>query len=241
MRIIRKETTVSTNADAHAGRPGDVFAAEFQTGGRGRLGHRWEAPAGLNLTFSAVLDDCGRSPAEVSTLPLVAGLAVAKAAEAIIRAVSRSAPRHPLGIKWPNDVLAGGRKLCGILCERGEGTVIAGIGINVNQTEFPPELADRATSLALETGCPFDRDGAFEAFLDSLFSLHRRWAESGFAALHRELAAYDILAGRTVAVRQTDSDAFPAEGLCGGIQPDGTLIVAGEKIHAGEAHVLSRR
>ena len=229
--VHRKAVTGSTNADARAGRPGDVFTADFQTAGRGRLDHLWLAPAGVNLTFSAVLDAAALPPAEVATLPLVAGLAVVEAVRPLgVAAVS---------LKWPNDVLAGGRKLAGILCERNGDGVIVGIGLNVNQTAFAPELAARATSLALETGRRFDRTAVLAATLDRLAVLHGRWAAQGFAALHPAFAAVDHLAGRRVTVRQTDDDARPATGLCGGIQADGSLLVGGTRIYAGEAHVLS--
>ena len=104
-RFHRKETTASTNADAREGRPGDVFVAEFQTAGRGRLDHEWHAARGENLTFSVVLDAADISPAEVATLPLVVGLAVARAVEALLGNSSQVA------VKWPNDVLVGGRKI----------------------------------------------------------------------------------------------------------------------------------
>ncbi len=236
--IHRKETTESTNADARAGRPGEVFIAEFQTAGRGRLDHRWLAPPGMNLTFSVVLDAAGRPLADVATMPLVAGLAVVRAVRRLLQgACTGNAPE----LKWPNDVLVKGRKLAGLLCELNGENVIAGIGLNVNQTVFAPELAARATSLALLAGRPFDRDAALHAVLDELFAVHEIWQASGFAALHREFAAIDHLSGRMVAVMQTDSDDRPVSGICGGIQPDGTLLVGGERIFAGEAHVVPIR
>ena len=151
-RFHRKETTASTNADAREGRPGDVFVAEFQTAGRGRLDHEWHAARGENLTFSVVLDAADASPAEVATLPLVVGLAVARAVGSLLGKISEVA------VKWPNDVLVGGKKICGILCERNGDAVIAGVGLNVNQTDFPAEIAARATSLRLVEGSSFSRD-----------------------------------------------------------------------------------
>ena len=142
-RFHRKETTASTNADAREGRPGDVFVAEFQTAGRGRLDHEWHAARGENLTFSVVLDAADASPAEVATLPLVVGLAVTRAVGELLGNSSLVA------VKWPNDVLVGGKKICGILCERNGDAVIAGVGLNVNQIDFPAEIAVRATSLRL--------------------------------------------------------------------------------------------
>ncbi len=235
-RTYWKSATESTNVDARGGRPGDVFVADFQTAGRGRLDHRWLAPPGVNLMFSAVLDVAGREPAEVAMLPLAVGLAVAQALAAL-PAWQAVPPR--LSIKWPNDVLADGRKLAGILCERNGDAVIAGIGLNVNQTEFAPELVARAVSLAQLAGRPFDRAAVLEAVLKSLAAIHARWRAEGFAALHAELAALDHLAGREVSILQTDADAAPVTGLCGGIQSDGSLLVGDTRLYAGEAHVIS--
>lgn len=224
MRIFRKETTVSTNLDAREGESGDVFVAEFQSAGRGRLDHTWLSAKGENLTFSVVLAGAGRPPSEIATLPLVVGLAVVKALASLA----------PLSLKWPNDVLCEGRKLAGILCERHGDNVIAGIGLNVNQTEFPPEIAWRATSLAVLCGRCFDRETVLLDVLKSLDKLHTRWLADGFASLHGELAAVDCLKGRTISVRQVDDDAAPVAGLCGGITDDGSLMVGGRRIYAGE-------
>ena len=224
MRIFRKESTVSTNLDAREGESGDVFVAEFQSAGRGRLDHTWLSAKGENLTFSVVLAGAGRPPSEIATLPLVVGLAVVKALASLA----------PLSLKWPNDVLCEGRKLAGILCERHGDNVIAGIGLNVNQTEFPPEIAWRATSLAVLCGRCFDCETVLSDVLKSLEKFHTRWLAGGFASLHGELAAVDCLKGRTISVRQVDDDAAPVNGLCGGISDDGSLIVGGRRIYAGE-------
>ena len=230
-RFHRKETTASTNADARAGRPGDVFVAEFQTAGRGRLDHEWHAARGENLTFSVVLDVADASPAEVATLPLVVGLAVARYVSSLLGGAA------DVSVKWPNDVLVGGRKICGILCERNGDAVIAGVGLNVNQTDFPAEIAVRATSLRLATGSPFDRDGVLNGVVTEIGDMHSRWLRGGFAALRGAFAAVDCLKGREVAVLATDGDAAPIRGLCGGVQEDGSLLVGETRVYAGEAHV----
>jgi len=230
-RFHRKETTASTNADARAGRPGDVFVAEFQTAGRGRLDHEWHAARGENLTFSVVLNAADMSPAEVATLPLVVGLAVARAVGALLGNSSQVA------VKWPNDVLVGGKKICGILCERNGDAVIAGVGLNVNQTDFPAEIAVRATSLRLVAGNPFDRDNVLNGVVAEIGDMHSRWLRGGFAALLGELAAFDCLKGREVSVLATDGDSAPVKGLCGGVQEDGSLLVGETRVYAGEAHV----
>lgn len=214
-----KDVTVSTNLDAREGRPFDVFSADFQTAGRGRLDHAWQSAAKQNLMFSIVL------PAGDMTLPLVVGLALVKELKAMI--------------KWPNDILANGRKLAGILCERVGDNVIAGIGVNVNQTEFPPDIADRATSLALLLGHTVERAALRDRLVAAIAAHHVRWAANGFAALWPEFAPYDVLRGRTVSVLTTDTDPAPLTGLCGGIQRDGSLLVGSTPVYAGEAHVCS--
>ena len=232
-RIIHKAVTASTNADAHHGKPGDVFTADFQTAGRGRLDHVWKSCAGKNLMMSAVVDVSGLEPDRVATFPLVVGLSVCEAVEMMGQSLQAL-------LKWPNDVLVGGRKLAGILCERFGDSVIAGVGVNVGESEFPSDIADRATSLSLllPAGAVPAVDEVRDAVLERLAANLPAWRERGLAAHLPRLAARDCLAGREIAVLRTDGDAEPARGACGGIAEDGSLIVAGERIYAGEAHVL---
>ena len=231
MRIFHQDVTASTNLDARKGIAGDVFVAEFQTAGRGRLDHVWHAAKGLNLTFSVVLNVGEKEPSEVATLPLVVGLAVSDAVKEVL---GKSA-----ALKWPNDVLVGGKKVCGILCERAANGVIAGIGVNVNQVEFPEEIRARATSIALEKGAVVEKDEVLAAILRALEVRHGAWARGGFGAVYEDFAAIDLLKGKKVAVFQTDGDEAPVEGVCGGVQKDGTLLVGNEFICAGEAHIKS--
>ena len=232
-RIIHKSVTASTNADAHHGKPGDVFTADFQTAGRGRLDHVWKSCAGKNLMMSAVVDVSGLEPERVATFPLVVGLSVCEAVEMMGQSLQAL-------LKWPNDVLVGGRKLAGILCERFGDSVIAGVGVNVGEREFPSDIADRATSLSLllPAGAVPAVDEVRDAVLERLAANLPAWRERGLAAHLPRLAARDCLAGREIAVLRTDGDAEPARGACGGIAEDGSLIVSGERIYAGEAHVL---
>ena len=232
-RIIHKSVTASTNADAHHGKPGDVFTADFQTVGRGRLDHVWKSCAGKNLMMSAVVDVSGLEPDRVATFPLVVGLSVCEAVERMGQSLQAL-------LKWPNDVLVDGRKLAGILCERFGDSVIAGVGVNVGEREFPSDIADRATSLSLllPAGAVPAVDEVRDAVLERLAANLPAWRERGLAAHLPRLAARDCLAGREIAVLRTDGDAEPARGACGGIAEDGSLIVSGERIYAGEAHVL---
>ena len=237
-RIHRRDETESTNIDALAGSHGDVFTADFQTAGRGRLDHRWISPPGTNLMMSAVLDVSGMAPDRVATLPLVAGLSVAKALEGIGARV-RSVPwlEGRVALKWPNDVLVDGRKIAGILCERHGDNVVVGIGVNVRQREFAPEIAGSATSLLLATGREMKVSQVRGEVLGQLLKWYGIWKERGFVAVHPEVAAVDFLKGRTLEVLQTDEDPQPLRGDCGGIMPDGTLDVGGTPVYAGEAHV----
>lgn len=233
-RIFHRDVTVSTNLDARGGAPGDVFTAGFQTGGRGRLDHRWLSAPGENLMMSAVLDVGGFEPEEAATLPLTAGVSVVRAL------AGYCAPSAPM-LKWPNDVLVGGRKLAGILCERHEDNVIVGIGVNVRQREFAPEIASRATSLALiAVGTPPPVEEVAEAVLRELGTAYGEWKKGGFAAVYPSIGAVDYLKGRSVSVYQRDDDELPVEGVSAGILPDGSLDVAGTAIYAGEAHVMTR-
>jgi BirA family biotin operon repressor/biotin-[acetyl-CoA-carboxylase] ligase len=236
-RIWHKAVTESTNKDALGGMPGDVFTAGVQTAGRGRLDHRWLSPPGENLMMSAVVDVADMPPEEVATLPLVAGLSTAEAVQTVLTAQS-GASASDVKVKWPNDVHAGQRKICGILCERNGDNVIVGIGVNVNQTVFAPEISDRATSVRLETGNVLSVEDVRDAVLERLSVNVGSWRRDGFSALLPKLSQFDSLKGRHVTVRRTDDDDNPATGICGGIRPDGMLDVAGEAISAGEAHIL---
>lgn len=211
-RIFHKEETVSTNLDARVGEIGDVFTADFQTAGRGRLNHTWESAKGKNIIMSAVLSVAEVSCECAATLPLAVGLAVAQAAKGVI--------------KWPNDVYVEGKKAAGILCERIGDKVIAGIGVNVG--EVPSSVAERAVNVPGVT---------IERVLDCLASVYAEWRINGFAAIYPQIRALDFLKGKTLAVRQTDDDAEPVRGICGGIMPDGSLDVGGVEVFAGEAHV----
>ena len=229
-RIFHKETTCSTNNDALSGSHGDVFTADFQTAGRGRIGHKWLSTAGMNLAMSAVVDVSSLSLESASTFPLVVGLAVA-------RGLNHFLTRHNALVKWPNDIFVDGRKVAGVLCERHGDNLIAGVGVNVMQREFPEEIASRATSLALFENKAFSVDVVRGAILEELAVCYEKWVSLGFEALYEELSMIDFLKSRAIAVRQTDDDPSPVEGVCGGIQKDGSLDVGGEKVFAGEAHV----
>ena len=152
-------------AEGDAGAPdGMVFVADEQTAGRGRGAHGWESPPGSGLYVSVLLRP-RLVPADALWLSLAAGLAVR---DAVARVTSLEAD-----LRWPNDLLFGRRKFCGILSElNAEVTrirhMVIGIGINVHQQQFPAELRELATSLYIETGRDWPRQELLAALLQSL-------------------------------------------------------------------------
>jgi BirA family biotin operon repressor/biotin-[acetyl-CoA-carboxylase] ligase len=166
-------TNTTAMEAANKGAPeGSVFLAEEQTAGRGRGSNTWESPRSTGIYCSAVVRPA-LPPSDVLVLSLASGLAV----QAAIRQVDS---RVQVDLKWPNDVLIEGKKVCGILTEmNSEATrvryIVVGIGLNVNQTNFPNEFV--ATSLRLETGSEWSRVELVAALLKSLDREYRRLLE----------------------------------------------------------------
>jgi BirA family biotin operon repressor/biotin-[acetyl-CoA-carboxylase] ligase len=150
---------------------GAVAAANEQTEGRGRLGRAWVAPAGSSVLASIALHPSVPT-ADLAELSVVAGRACAAA----IAELTGLAPE----LKWPNDVLIGGRKVAGILAEAREGRVVLGVGINVSQAEeqLPARPQHPATSLLLETGGLVSRAELLAALLDHLEREYDAWVGS---------------------------------------------------------------
>ncbi len=174
----------STNAEAaRVGVPWHVVVADHQAAGRGRLGRTWEAPLGTSVAVSAVLPLQPAQAASSGWVPLLAGLAVARA----LPGVATVTP----GLKWPNDILLaedGWRKVSGVLCEVHGDVVVVGIGINVDQRrdELP---VDTATSLRLCGAPGLSREHVIAVVLGHLASLHDDLTTGG-AALGAARAAY---------------------------------------------------
>lgn len=222
--LVCKALTGSTNSDASAlgrsGAPeGTVVVADAQTAGRGRLGRSWVSRPGLNLYMSILLRP-RIVPAAAPQLALVAGLAVAEAFEEEGAAAS---------IKWPNDVLLGGRKACGILTElEAEADrvefVVVGIGVNLNSVDedFPPELRTRATSLRLARGREVERARFAGQLLSRFERCYERFRAHGFGGLASEWERRSALVGRELTVEG------PGEVLRGeyaGVDADGALLL----------------
>ncbi|MEQ1730427.1 MAG: biotin--[acetyl-CoA-carboxylase] ligase, partial [Vicinamibacterales bacterium] len=154
---VGSTNTVGVRLAERGAREGSVIAANSQVAGRGRLGRTWVSPVGAGLYMSIVL-----RPARPSSLTTIAaGVAVADGLTA--------ATGLPVGLKWPNDVYVGLRKVAGILADAGQSPagpfVVVGIGINVFTAAYPPELADRATSIETELGKTPDRGLLFAEVL----------------------------------------------------------------------------
>jgi BirA family biotin operon repressor/biotin-[acetyl-CoA-carboxylase] ligase len=137
-------------------RAGLVAVADHQTAGRGRLGRAWVAPAGASLLVSVLLrPDIAAERRHL--LVMAAGLAMAEAVEATTGVVA--------GMKWPNDLLVGDRKLAGVLAETSGDALVVGLGVNVLWDDVPPELAEIATACNWEGGRPVERSTLLEVFL----------------------------------------------------------------------------
>jgi len=210
---------------------GAVVVTEFQTSGRGRHGRTWTADAKENLLFSVLL----RPPLPKTSagfLTFFAAVSVARALEEV--------SGQPMECKWPNDLLLNGRKVCGILLENSfnqelvEYSVI-GIGINVNQTAFPGQLAPYATSLALELSTSVDRVELFSKIMASMESAYREARDGNFQNLLSQWNARCKMFGRTVTVVQ---DNRRITGRAIGLNHDGGLLVETETgtipVYAGD-------
>jgi len=224
--LIARARVGSTNdvaweARAAAAPHGTVVVADQQTRGRGRAGRVWHSAPGRGLALSVLLY-LGGDRRGAGVLTLAAGLALAQALERLGVAAE---------LKWPNDVLLGGRKLAGILGERrgaapgggtGEAAVI-GLGANVAEREadFPPGLRARATSLAI-AGAALGRETVAAAFLDALEPLVDALAAGERAAVLAAWQARAAFWGAPVTVR---TPAGAVSGIARRLDPDGVLVL----------------
>ncbi len=213
----------STMRAAAALEPRAVVLAGRQTAGQGRHGHSWHSEAASGIYCSVVLE-----PTPFLTLAL--GLA---AQHAIVEAAGLVCD-----LRWPNDLLLNRRKVAGILVQLVDGRAIAGIGINVNHTAFPPELAAEATSLRLAAGRTIGREEILLALLPAIDTFA---AEPGETILRLFTHASSYACGRRVSVEQPGGAIL---GITAGLDPSGylkvrcddgtvTLIVAGGVRAAG--------
>lgn len=226
IRILRYETIDSTNTAAleqarRGAEEGLVIIASEQTAGRGRHGRKWHSSAGDGLYFSLLLRP-KIEPTDLPILTLMAGVATHDALEEFVAGVD---------LKWVNDLLVGGRKIGGILAEttdtpRGP-AVVVGIGLNLRQGHFPPELNETATSIERETGNPPDSAAVETALVRYLLYYYQIMQESGGpAAIRNEWQRRSSYAnGMSVCVK---TDGQTIKGVTAGLESDGALRIATE-------------
>ncbi|MCJ7857097.1 biotin--[acetyl-CoA-carboxylase] ligase [Lachnospiraceae bacterium NSJ-143] len=238
--VICFDEVVSTNEECkklgYSGeKEGIVVVADNQTGGKGRLGRAWSSRNGEGVYMSVLLRP-DISPARLSSITLCAGLAVCLAL------------REDFGIdaliKWPNDIVVDGRKICGILTEMSGQLqkvdfVVVGIGININTREFPEEISKKASSLYCIAGREFKRSPVAKSVLTRFDSIYSVFAEYGFSAFRSEYEKYCVNTGKRVRIINRSGE-FEATAV--GVDDDGELIVLkdnGEKtaVFSGEVSV----
>jgi BirA family biotin operon repressor/biotin-[acetyl-CoA-carboxylase] ligase len=218
---------------------GLAIVAEAQSAGRGRLGRAFFSPPRANLYVSFVLRPRA-SAATLGTLPLAAGVALAETVAAELGDPAR------VELKWPNDVLAGGKKVSGILLERASASegaaVILGIGVNLNvdPATFPEDFRARASSLSALAGRPIDRARFAAALFERLEAALDAHAAGGFATLRARFDAFFRMTGQRV--RVADAAERVREGVVVGVGADGSLRLGTyggeERLLAGDVTVL---
>jgi BirA family transcriptional regulator, biotin operon repressor / biotin---[acetyl-CoA-carboxylase] ligase len=218
---IGSTNTEAMNAAAAGEREGTVYLAEEQTSGRGRGGHTWDSAPSVGIYCSVILRP-QLAPVDALLLSLMTGITV-------VEAVEQTTGLHP-DLRWPNDVLLNGKKFCGILTEmNAEATrvryIVVGIGLNVNQTLFSPELEPIATSLRLESGRTWSRVELTAALLKSLDTAYRRLVEAGpqgRAEVFRKFEKHSSFA-RQRYVHVDEDGGY--EGVTEGLDVHGLLLV----------------
>jgi BirA family biotin operon repressor/biotin-[acetyl-CoA-carboxylase] ligase len=241
-RVVWFDRIGSTNAEvtrraADGAEEGLLILADDQTAGRGRQGRGWSAPPGTSLMGSLLLRP-DRSLTQVALLPLLVGLALVEACEPFVSGAQ-------LSLKWPNDLLADGRKCAGILVEvAAPGVVVVGMGVNVDWrgVERPAALGT-ATSLSEVGRGRVDRWKLLPVLLERVDRWHAAWCQepASFLPAYRERCA---TLGCDVRVDQMDGTAI--EGTATQVTDDGALVVTGTDgtaapLHAGEVHHLRHR
>jgi BirA family biotin operon repressor/biotin-[acetyl-CoA-carboxylase] ligase len=215
---------------------GMLVLADCQQSGKGRRGRAWSTPPGTSIAMSLIVRP-PIAPDRASMMTLVMGMAVAAACREVCQVETQ--------IKWPNDIVSGGKKICGILTEMSSepdavNYLVIGTGINVNLTEFPEELTDRATSLTLLTGTRVDRAALIASCMEQFERYYATFVSTQDMSLLQ--AEYNsLLAGRDAAVRVLEP-GNEYNGIARGINERGELLVERENkemtaVYAGEVSV----
>lgn len=236
--IYYYEETDSTNnrakQEADVAPDGSAFLAEIQTGGKGRLGRNWSSSPGVGVWTSILLKP-DLPPASTVQITLLAGLAVCRTVRALsgVQAL----------IKWPNDVVAEGKKICGILTEMSAemervNYIVCGIGINVNTPSFSEDLQSRAASLYTLTGKTYDRKQVARRLFEEFEALYDQFLQDGAEAVLPAYKEYCVTLGKEVSVL-SNNETIPGKAI--DITPDGCLTVETANgritVNAGEVSV----
>jgi len=215
--LVVLDVTTSTNDVARelAGRgcpEGSLVVAACQTAGRGRLGRNWQSQEG-GLWFSLVLRP-GSRMVPVFRLALVSAVGSAEGL--------REKTGLAVGLKWPNDLYIGGKKVGGILHELGQDWVVVGVGINVNQVAWEGEPATRPTSLRLETGQVHDLEPLLAVVAGRILLRYRQACSGEWEQVREAWRALSVMLGQEVVVTLPDRSLA---GLASDIDEDGNLLV----------------
>ncbi|MCM3180175.1 biotin--[acetyl-CoA-carboxylase] ligase [Cytobacillus horneckiae] len=223
--IYYEEVVETTQKVAHrlaneGAKEGTIVVAEEQSNGRGRMDRKWVSPKYTGIWLSIILRP-NLPPHKAPQLTLIAAVSVVQA----IEEVTGLSPE----IKWPNDVLLNGKKITGILTEMQAdadriASIIMGIGINVNQSkeDYPPELQDKATSLAIEKGQKISRAELIQALLLKLENLYKIYIEKGFHPIKLLWESYAVSIGKYITAR-TLTGAIAGKAI--GITDEGVLLL----------------
>jgi len=222
VRILESVNSTNTALMAAAlsgAADGTVFCAEHQQAGKGRRGRQWHAVLGGSLTFSVLWRFDGGLQS-LAGLSLAVGLAVA-------RAVNRHS-RHPVRLKWPNDVLVDYRKLAGILVEvqgdmEGPAFAVVGIGLNVRLSEAQRDTVDQAVVDLAEMGVTVGRNQLLADCLQELHVVLTFFRQHGFAALRADWMALDAYADKAVVLQLPDTHGV--HGVAAGVDDTGALLL----------------
>ena len=226
-RLEYFDETDSTNRQARrlaeAGAPhGTLVVADCQREGKGRRGRVWDSPAGTGIWMSIILRP-QFAPAQASMVTLLGGMAA-------VRGIERVTGLSPM-IKWPNDAVLNGKKVCGILTEMSTEEeniryLVTGIGINVNTEQFAPELEDKATSLKCQLGKNVKRSSLLVAVTEAFEDYYSRFQETcDMSLLKEEYNKMLVNKGRQVSILDPRGSY---EGTALGIDATGSLLVERE-------------
>ena len=216
--VFRREETDSTQNDARRlierseAVHGDVCTALYQNAGRGRIaGRTWEGEKGAALMFTLILEK--KKIPTAPPLSLILGLGEALAIEKTLGLEPR--------IKWPNDVYLKGKKCGGILCESEGAYWLCGMGINLNQTQFYGELAEKATSLRLIRGLEVDGESLLHSLTGEIFQVLTQTPETILASIENRLLWKGL---RKTLLMGDPSQREELAGTVEGINKDGALL-----------------